>query len=293
MPGWWRSRSVQNVFPRSAASASGCCSPAPVRVRTGSPPAGHGPAAGQAVPVDELGGSALTGGAQLPQRRRAAGQDAELVQGPVEQRAAGRRAGPRHVGLDVEQLQDVADGDLGDQAALGGQDQSASDSSVWSWPRRSTRRIALTQCLAAGRIRRGHGTRPCRGPGPPPRGVAATNQPVQRGPEEIGADQHRQRRGPTRPGADGDTVPRSRSHRGGDLPPVRARGVGAAGQPAVLPGHSRLGRQPVQQQPQPATRVSWPLAVSQHERCAGQPRQRLARGLLGGWPACGPGAGRN
>ena len=62
-------------------------------------------AADQPVAVDQLLGGPLPAGAQLPQRPgRLLAQDAELAQGPVEQRAAGRRVGPRPVVLGITAL---------------------------------------------------------------------------------------------------------------------------------------------------------------------------------------------
>ena len=80
-------------------------------------------AAGQPVAVDQLGGRPLPAGAQLPQRRRGPRpEDAHRVQHPVEQVRRPDRGAVR-LGLGVQQLQDVAGGDVAERAALGGHDE--------------------------------------------------------------------------------------------------------------------------------------------------------------------------
>src|SRR5680860_1055451 len=80
-------------------------------------------AADQPVAVDQLGAGALPAGAQLAQRRGSVGtQHPHRVQRPVEQ-VGGPDRGAAGVRLDLQQLQDVAGGDVVEGSALGGQDQ--------------------------------------------------------------------------------------------------------------------------------------------------------------------------
>ena len=68
--------------------------------------------AGQVVTVDQLVGRALARGCQLPQRLRCRGiEDPHPVEHPVERPPVRHRLGVR-AGLGVQQLQDVANGDL-------------------------------------------------------------------------------------------------------------------------------------------------------------------------------------
>ncbi|WP_230493350.1 hypothetical protein [Mycobacterium intracellulare] len=82
--------------------------------------------ADQPVPVDQLLRCALPDRAQLPQsRRRIGAEDTHRAQYPVEQMRGARSGAERH-GLSVEQFEHVADGDVGNGAALGRQDQRRS-----------------------------------------------------------------------------------------------------------------------------------------------------------------------
>ena len=72
--------------------------------------------------VDQLGGRALPRGAQLAQPGRSCrAEDPHLAEQPV---AGGAVASGRtvDVGLGVQQLKEIPDGDVGQHAALGGQD---------------------------------------------------------------------------------------------------------------------------------------------------------------------------
>ena len=81
--------------------------------------------AGQVVTVDQLTGSALARSCQLPQHRRCRGlEDPHPVEHPVEPRSVRHRLSMR-AGLGVQQLDDVAHGDLPEQAALGADDDGA------------------------------------------------------------------------------------------------------------------------------------------------------------------------
>ena len=281
----------------------------------------HRPA-GQVEPVDELRGRALTGAAQLAQPgRRVRLEDPQLVQGPVERRGVPHRAAVT-LDLGVEQLQDVADGDLGDHAALGGEDDRGPVQRVdlgggrpWllahSGDQRESRRVTGAAMQAA-RV--------------PPRITAATNQPARAAPDRrrsrpAAAAQHvarpryprrgraamRQERPATGPAASAPLA----SHRSCQLLPgwsssqssnASARGalLLAAGCPARTADRS-AGRAPVRGRrsgrPAPVPGANKPDASC--PRCAGRagtavsaagppvtaPRPRTAR------PAPGPVAG--
>src|SRR6266508_1303025 len=79
---------------------------------------------------------------------------------------------------------------------------------------------------------------------------------------------------------------------GGYLAPFAARGVGSAGQPALLPAVSRLVLQPVQQHCQPASTVALAGRVVQGEWRAGQQPPHLITPCPGGRPVRRPGACR-
>jgi hypothetical protein len=75
----------------------------------------------QAVAVDQLFDAALTGRAEYPdRRRRVGGERADRVQQVVEVAAGGFAAAETLD--DLQQLETVTDGDVGDRAALGGHD---------------------------------------------------------------------------------------------------------------------------------------------------------------------------
>jgi hypothetical protein len=85
----------------------------------------HRPA-GELVAVDQLLGGALAAGAQLPQPRRGlVAEDPQPTQHLVEDRDV-TWPGRQRLGLGVQQLQDVADNDVVQHAALGRDDQRAS-----------------------------------------------------------------------------------------------------------------------------------------------------------------------
>jgi hypothetical protein len=230
--------------------------------------------AGEVEPVDELGGGALTGAAQLLQPwRRVRPQDSRLVQRPIERDAVGHRAAVGR-GLGVEQLQDIPDGDLGDHAAVGGEDDRGTVQRVPS-RRGGQVPVPIAHLPQPGESRGVTGESHASGEGP----AAGHRADEPRGarPQDVGADRDRQRRAqraaqPLRP------IGRAQPLRG-DLAPVRARGVRAAGQPAVLPALTGLCTQPVQQRPQPATALLLGAGRTQEERCAGQPVEHLLTAL--------------
>ena len=100
--------------------------------------------AGQVVTVDQLPGSALARSCQLPQHLRCRGfEDPHPVEHPVEPRPMRHRLGMR-AGLGVQQLHDVTNGDLLEQAALGADDDGAAVQDVCPGLGRDVR-IAVAQ----------------------------------------------------------------------------------------------------------------------------------------------------
>ena len=198
--------------------------------------------AGEVVTVDHFLRRALARGAQLAQpRRRCRAEDPHLAQQPV---AGGAVASGRavHAGLGVEQLQEITDGDAGERAARGGQDDRGP-----------------AQCATARRLRYG-GITVTQGPQlretvrVAQRGHAAGQlaviafaccQPSQGRAHDVGADGCDQGRDQRRcrrdrvPGPLVQPVPCQ-------LPPRGCGSIGAAGQPALLPAAAVLALQPVQ-----------------------------------------------
>ena len=198
--------------------------------------------AGDGITVDQLVDCQLPGRLECPDggrcRRREGPQGMQQL---VEVRAGVAAA----IGKAGQQFQAVADGDAGDHAALGGQERGDP---------------ARRQVLGgrAGRVgTRQHGERGEAGrvAGPGHLGCEVfrglgTEQPRQAGPDDITADQREY------PAAKGDEVgPGVTAGPAGAAEPCRsqlpprqvARGVGAAGQPPVLPGAAGLLLQPVHQ----------------------------------------------
>ena len=206
-----------------------------------------GPAV-QLVAVHQLAWRQLARGAERPQPPgRLVPEDPQLAQHPVEDLVIlGRAWHDRR--LAVHQLQRVTDGDIGQHAALGRDDLRAA-------PQREARgdgryaRVGVAQLAKtrepfrvadAGQVA---GQRALSG--------RACHQAAQRGTDNIAADRHDQR--PGQLSAQPAHVPAALALPGDrHLPPVAARGVGAAGHPALLPGLARLTGQPVQQPAQPA-----------------------------------------
>ena len=148
-----------------------------------------GPAC-ELVTVDQLAGGLLASGAQFPQPGGSpVTEDPQLVQYLVEERAV-TWPSREHAGLDVQQFQDVADGDVGQGAALGSDDHRASLQSpqprpggdakvliaLCRQPREPVRITGLAKVA-------GEGSFYCRG----------GHKPAQRGTKQISADRHLQR----------------------------------------------------------------------------------------------------
>ncbi len=230
--------------------------------------------------ADHLGGCALACGAQFPQPgRRGRAEDAHLAEQPVA--GSGVTPGcPVHAGLDVQQFEEITDGDGGEHAALGGQD----DRGPAQRAGRFRRGCALVSFTERPQLREpprvaGGGHRA----GQPAVVTSAGGQPAQRGTQDIGADRADQRwrqqdqtagsrpAGPRQPAA-------------GQLCPGGPRSLSAAGQPAFLPAAAVLAGEPVQQQRQPrGVPPGLPAAWPGH--AAGQLPQDLPAGQPGGWPA--------
>ena len=143
--------------------------------------------AGELVTVDQFGGRALARGAQLAQPgRRCRAEDPHLAEQPV---AGGAVASGRavHVGLGVQQLKEIPDGDAGQHAALGGQDDRGPAQRAGAGRLGHGRGgAAVAQCPQPGEsfgvAERGHGAGQL--------GVLASagDQPGQGGAHDVGAD---------------------------------------------------------------------------------------------------------
>ena len=231
--------------------------------------------AGELVTVDQFGGRALPCGAQLAQPgRRCRAEGPHLAEQPV---AGGAFASGRAVDvcLGVQQLKEIPDGDAGEHAALGGQDDRSSLQRAGAGRGRHGRGgAAVTQRPqpreSFGVAERGHGAGKL--------GVLASAgyQPGQGGAHDAGADRRDQRRDQRRGHrgiASGPVQPAA-----GQLPPRSPGGVGSAGQPALLPAAAFLALEPVQQCPQ-RTGLPGPQA--------GQMLVHLLAGLRAGGPVRG------
>jgi hypothetical protein len=142
------------------------------------------------VAVDHLGGRALARGAQFPQPgRRGRAEDAHLAEQPVT--GSGITPGcPADISLGVQQLEEITDGDAGQHAALGGQDDCGPPQRAGRFRRRGAL-IGLTErpqpgepCGVAGS---GHRA------GQPAVVTSTSRQPPQRGTQDAGADRANQR----------------------------------------------------------------------------------------------------
>ena len=123
MPGWWRSMSAQNSCPGVGQVAQAVCSRGRAGVPSGSRRAGRGPVgrrsgSGRSAPRACAGRwlRSLPQGGRVRHRRSPSGA------GPGRTVAEPERVWPRRRHFGVEQLQHVADGDVGEAAALGRDD---------------------------------------------------------------------------------------------------------------------------------------------------------------------------
>ena len=210
-----------------------------------------------------------------------------LAQHPVEDLVVPCRAG-EVLGLAVHQLQHVADGDVGDHAALGRDDlggaaQREAHGDVGHV------RVGVAQRLEAGE----------------PFGVAGAGQVTGQAPLPAAPATRQLSEGRTRspqvattraPDSSSrshcDARPCSRCQAIGSVSPVPARRVGAAGHPALLPGPARLVGQPVQEPGQGALAPFLAVGVRQDEYPAGEPcrpRRVPAWWRASPWPPAGEG----
>ena len=211
-------------------------------------------------------------------------EDAQLAQHPEGRR---RRSAPGRgaCGLDVEDFQDVADGDVGEPAALGRDDHGGAEQDVALRVRRDR----------AGRARTARRSRAN------PSGSRARTMlraSLRFFPPVSQPASARAARGRRRHATSSELViSSSREHANRSRcvaatapgrPPLVAGAVGAAGQPALLPGLAGLVFQPVQQQGQPATTVVCGAGVRRRERRGGHQLQHLARSC----PVAGQSASR-
>jgi hypothetical protein len=210
-------------------------------------------------------------------RRVALAEDPHLVQQPVEQRRADA-ARAVDLRLGVQKLQHVADGDVGQRAALGRDDHGASvqRQAAHRWrdvgagaqraqPREPLRVPAASHAPREGAL-----------------GGRADHQPGQRGPHNIGADRQHQGCGQGGLPRRGDAVAHHPPSR--HLTPAPAGGVGSAGEPPLLPAAARLVGQPAQQRLQPAAVDPLATIVVRDERRPGQQPPHLFARVPGGGP---------
>ena len=206
------------------------------------------------------------------------------------QHPEGRRPGGRPAaegGFGVEDFQDVADGDVGEPTAFGSDDHGGAEQDVALRVRRD-RGVILAKQPQLGEPFRVPGTDHVPGEFA---FLPAGEQPRQRGPHDVGADRDQQRARhqlQPRPGVGAVALqPPRRAAR-----PLVAGAVGAAGEPALLPGPAGLFFQPVQQQGEPTTTVAVDPGVRQSERRGGHQPQHRGPVVSGGRPVRRGGASR-
>ena len=182
--------------------------------------------AGQVMPVDHLLRGPLARGAQFPQpRRRCRAEGSQLAQQPV----AGRGLAPggtEHAGLGIEQLQDVADLDISEHPALGGQDHRSPAQRVMAG--RLRHRAAGPGLAQVPEPREALRVAGC-GHGPRQLSVVpGSDQPRQGRAHHVAGDHRDQRRRQRAEPAHAREVPAARPP-GGQLPPAGPGLLGAAG----------------------------------------------------------------
>ena len=235
---------------------AGCCSPAPVRVRTGSPPAGRAPA----------GRPGRTG------RSAARACAARRCAAPAAESARARRGSPARAGSGRTPWRRPSDcGDPSTSASSSSRTSPTVTSATTPplAPTMTAARCSVCVPAAAGRSRsRSHGAAAGRTRRVTGRGHAADQgapaghrgqQPAQRGSHQVGADRDRQRLRTIAAGRAWSTRAASCAATARNLAPRRAGGVGPAGQPPVLPGLAGPVAEPVQQRGHP---VATPLPAA-------------------------------
>ncbi len=241
--------------------------------------------AGDLVPVDQLLAPEPALGSQSPHRRRVAGEHSQGAEQLVEVRASRAGAAVQVIG-DAQQLQAVTNGDVADQAALGGQDDG--DPAAGQLSGKGVDGLVLT--------RRVQGSEPggISGAGQPSDKVPGRDggqQPGRARADHITADQHQHRAAEHERGIGGvaGALPCRGQPCARQLPPCRVPVlVGPAGYPPVLPGRTRMLLQPAQDVTKPASAI--PLQVgttAAGERGRPQPLDHLLPGLRGRRPAGG------
>ena len=197
----------------------------------------------QLVAVDQLVRRQLARGAERPQPfGRLVSEDPQLAQHPVEDLVIPCRAGEA-LSFAVHQFQRVADGDVGQSAALGSDDFSA-PAQREACGNGGHARIGVAQLAKTREPLRVAGAGQVAGQGA--LAGRSCHQTAQRGADKIAADRYDQRS--RQLGAQPSRLPPARLLPGDRHPPPGTPGsVGAAGHPALLPGLARLIGQPVQQ----------------------------------------------
>lgn len=234
----------------------------------------------QPVAVDEFLGGELARGAERPQPFRRLGyEDPQLAQHPVEDLVMAGRAGER-LRFAVHQLQRVADGDVGQGAALGGDDLRAPS---------HRQACGIGRHVGVGRAQPVKTREPLRVANASQVAHQGTlagragHQATQRGTDKIATDRHDQRCGQL--GPQPSRLPATLLLPGDrHLPPGAAGGVSAGGQPTLLPALARLVSQPVQQPSEPANASVLAVGVAQDEHPAGEPLPHRTAFLAGGRP---------
>jgi hypothetical protein len=238
-------------------------------------------APGQLIAVDQLGRAALPDGQQLGQRGRCVrAEGTGLAQQPPRHRAV-ITAPAVALLLCIQQFQEVADGHVGQRAALGrDEDRCPADGGI---PRRVGDLAGLagggTQPGEPGRVAAGF-----QGAGQPPRADASRGQPAQRRPDDVGGSCQDQ---PDRQ----QVQPLEHVHAvviqppGAVQFPVRPGGLSAAGQPALLPGAAGLAGKPGHCERCAAEPPALGAGITNGERRPPQHAQHLVPVHLGGRPA--------
>ncbi|MET8021389.1 hypothetical protein [Streptomyces decoyicus] len=192
-----------------------------------------------------------------------------------------------HHGLGLKEFQDIADGDIGQRAALRREDQSAPAErrADCARPHALGLRAQLAQALKSARI-----TAVRHGADQHSLAAGAGGQPVHRRPQQLSADHRRQgpahyRHAPGRLHA--ALIEPLLDHR----PPRGAGLLDAAGLPPFLPGLSGLVFQPVQHHDDAVLVVQFAADVLERVRRTGQQSGHLGARALGARPTVRNGPG--
>ncbi|MEU6904249.1 hypothetical protein ABZ935_02615 [Streptomyces coeruleorubidus] len=239
--------------------------------------------AAQAIAVDQFLRGSLSQVADLAQIPRGIlSESSELVQQAVEHLGPHHRPLEHH-GLGLKQFQDVADGDVGDRAALRREDEGAAAKrcSDGARPHAVGLSTQLSQPLKSVRV-----SAVCHGADQHSLAAGPGGQPVHRRPQQLSTDHRRQ--GPTHhrhaPGRlQAALVKPLLDHR----PPGGAGLFDAAGLPPFLPGLPGLIFQPVQHHDDAVFMAQFAAGVLQRVGRTGQQSGRLGAGALDARPVVG------